>query len=163
MTLSRRQVLALCGSLPLLQPMALGDTHTQVLETSPFAYISPVKSNQALSRCQAEVWYVRFKGALYVCSDTVSWRVKAVSQGLVQARLWLGDVGDWDKSNQAYLRLPTYTANADIVSEATLWDELMPLFGEKYPLEWLLWRASFRNGLADGSRTMIRYRLTQAS
>lgn len=157
--LTRRQILALCGSLPFVKPLQAVAVNSKAnpLENSSLAYISPFKSNKALSRCQAEVWYVRYEGALYVCSDTVSWRVKAVLQGLVKARLWVGDVGEWDKSEQSYKSLPAYTATADIARGDLLWDSLMDLFGDKYPLEWLLWRRSFRNGLADGSRTMLRY------
>ena len=99
MRLSRRQILALCGSLPFVQTLlaTVDEPDAETLEKSPFAYISPFNSNKTLSHCQAEVWYVRFEDALYVCSDSVSWRVQAVSQGLVEARLWLGDVGEWDK------------------------------------------------------------------
>jgi hypothetical protein len=156
---SRRQILALCGSLPFVQTLLarVDNTDAEALRNSPFAYISPVKSDKTLSRCQAEVWYVRFEDALFVCSDTVSWRIQAVLQGLDQARLWLGDVGEWEKSDQTYKSLPTFIATAEIASGDELWDNLMGLFGEKYPLEWLLWRRSFRNGLADGSRTMLRY------
>jgi len=35
-------------------------------------------------------------------------------------------------------------------------------FGEKYPIQWLLWGNRFRRGLADGSRVMLAYQLNPA-
>ena len=33
----------------------------------------------------------------------------------------------------------------------------LDMFGNKYPLEWIRYRSVFTDGLADGSRTLLRY------
>ena len=159
MALSRRRILAVLSSVPILGWLQPGGAKALAvdLESSPFAYISPFKSNKQLSRCQAEVWYVSYQGHIHVCSDSKSWRVRALSQGLDRARIWLGDVGEWLHSNEAYKSLPAFHAKAEIVSDGEALDKLLDRFGDKYPLEWLLWHAAFRSGIADGSRTMLRY------
>ena len=159
MALSRRHILAALSSVPLLGWLQPARTKLLAddLEFSPLAYISPFKSNKQLSRCQAEVWYVSYQGHIHVCSDSKSWRVRALSQGLDRARIWLGDVGEWLHSSEAYKSLPVFDAKAEIVSDGEALDKLLDRFGDKYPLEWLLWRAAFHSGIADGSRTMLRY------
>ncbi len=128
------------------------------MKSSKLIYLSPLKSNGELSRCQAEIWFVEQDGDMYVCTDTVSWRAQAPQKGLSRTQVWVGDVGVWTRSRGKYLELPSLEAEASIVdSNAPIIETLLEQFGDKYPVGWIRWGRSFRNGLADGSRTMLKY------
>jgi hypothetical protein len=43
------------------------------------------------------------------------------------------------------------------VKDADSQTSVLDAMGDKYPLEWVIWGPRFRNGLADGSRVMLRY------
>ncbi|MEM7001053.1 MAG: hypothetical protein AAF529_09710 [Pseudomonadota bacterium] len=124
---------------------------------SPLIYLSPVKSDGNLSRCQAEVWYVGHEDNFYVVTDASAWRARAVGNGLTKARVWVGDVGMWRRSNGKYLKLPSMITNASLVNDALAHAELLAQFGTKYSAEWGTWGPRFKNGLADGSRVMLKY------
>lgn len=71
--------------------------------------------------------------------------------------IWVGDVGVWSDSDGAYRELPGATASVSLVEDPAEHKRLLEKFGDKYSLEWVLWGPRFRNGLADGSRVMLRY------
>lgn len=127
------------------------------IRTSKLIYLSPYQSNGALSRCQAEIWFVEHDGDMYVCTDTVSWRARAPRRGLDRTRVWVGDVGVWTRSNGEYRDLPALDASASVVEDPALIETLLDKFGDKYPMGWIIWRGRFRSGLDDGTRTMLRY------
>jgi hypothetical protein len=127
------------------------------LEESELIYVTPIRSNGALSRCQAEVWFVHHESALYVVTAADAWRARAISGGLTGARIWVGDVGAWGDSKGAYRQLPQIDAVASQITDGQAQTEVLAAMGDKYSLEWLVWGRRFRNGLADGSRVMLRY------
>ncbi|MFU8817367.1 MAG: hypothetical protein ACNA7W_18620, partial [Pseudomonadales bacterium] len=86
-----------------------------------------------------------------------AWRARAVTRGLTRARVWVGDVGVWTRSNGAYRALPQLQAEAEFVTDRAEHARVLEMFGAKYSMVWLIWRRRFRNGLADGSRVMLRY------
>ena len=47
------------------------------LAESPLLYPSPLRSNGALSRCQAEVWFQALPGAAVVVTRSDAWRARA--------------------------------------------------------------------------------------
>ena len=67
------------GSL-LLPRLSLAATESNLI------YISPIRSDGKLSRCQAEVWFVGEGQDFYVVTATDAWRSRAVKQGLTGAR-----------------------------------------------------------------------------
>jgi hypothetical protein len=159
MKLDRRgfiKVAAVVGASTMVKPV-LADPVRQGLESSDLVYLSPFKSNGEWSSCQAEIWFVYDGADLFVCSDTDGWRVEAVKKGLAMTQFWVGDLGVWTRTDGQYRDLPAMTAKASIETDPAQHEKLLDMFADKYPVGWLRWGRSFRNGMKDGSRTMIRY------
>lgn len=125
-------------------------------EESPLIYLAAVLSDGSLSRCQAEVWYVKQDGAYFVVTQHDAWRADAVRRGLTNTQIWEGDAGLWQSSDR-YLKLPKFTAEGALTEDTALHASLLTRFGEKYSAEWGRWGPRFRKGLADGARVMLRY------
>ncbi|HEY6597988.1 MAG TPA: hypothetical protein VIZ30_01690 [Pseudomonadales bacterium] len=127
------------------------------LEESDLVYLTPLKRDASESTCHAEIWFV-FDGAdVYVVTSSTAWRAQAVSRGLTQARLWVGEFGNWKDAKDAYRRAPEFMASAAIVNDAQVHATVLERFGKKYSVEWLYYGPKFRDGLQDGSRVMLRY------
>ena len=131
---------------------------TSALGASSLVYLTPIKSDGKLSSCQAEVWYVMLGRDMYVCTATSSWRAQAPRRGLSKAKIWVGDLGNW--RNADYKSLPEADATASIEADNDTLELVLGQFGLKYPAEWGTYGPRFRGGLADGSRTMLRYQLS---
>ena len=148
---------AVVGASSVINPV-LADPIQEGLNTSDLVYLSPIKSNGGLSACQAEIWFV-FDGVdIFVCSGTDSWRVDAAKQGLTMTQFWVGDLGQWKDTNGEYRNLPAMTGKASIETNPDEQARVLDLFGDKYPLAWIIWGPRFRKGMANGKRTMLRYR-----
>ena len=128
------------------------------LSNSNLVYLSPYQSDGSLSSCQAEVWYAMLGADVFVCTASSSWRAQAPLKGLSKTQLWAGDLGVW--KNADYESLPSATAMASIESDDEVLESALQQFGYKYSREWDKWGPRFRKGLADGSRTMLRYKLS---
>ena len=128
------------------------------LTNSNLVYLSPVKSNGKLSSCQAEVWYTMVGPDVYVCTATSSWRSQAPRAGLATTKLWVGDLGVWTRVD--YQSLPSIMATGSVVDDSATIERALTQFGQKYSAEWGTWGPRFKNGLADGSRTLLRYQLS---
>lgn len=165
--LGRRQFMALgagagCAALTGLgrrAQAALPAAAAEALATSELVYLSPLRSDGSLSRCQAEIWFAVSEGDVFVVTADDAWRARAVALGLTDTQLWVGDVGQWAGSGGAYLQLPELRADAELVADAATHAQVLQVMGGKYQREWSTWGPRFRNGLADGSRVMLRYRL----
>ena len=156
--MQRRQFLIGTGATALLATapgLALA-----AAEESEWIYLSPFKSDGNLSRCQAEVWFVGDGGNYYVVTASSAWRAEAARRGLTRTQVWVGMAGMWQRSNGAYLKLPSLQAEASLVGDAVEHARLLTQFGEKYSGEWGSWGPRFKNGLADGSRVMLKYQPT---
>ena len=82
-------------------------------------------------------------------------------RGLDRARIWVGDFGRWKGllgKNEDFRRGPSFDARAEFVEDVRVLDRLLAQYDEKYPAEIGEWRDRMRNGFADGSRVLIRYR-----
>jgi hypothetical protein len=128
------------------------------LAESDTVYLTPLRSDGTESRCQAEVWFVLDGPDLCVVTAVGAWRARAVRAGLYRARLWVGDLGVWTRTEGRYRNLPMLEASGAFITGADEQARVLELFGSKYPVSWVLWGPRFRNGLADGSRVMLRYR-----
>ena len=124
---------------------------------SPLIYLSPLKRNGELSRCQAEVWFASDGDDFYVVTANDAWRARAVSQGLTDTQVWVGDVGMWKRASGKYRDLPAQRMQGSVVVDPVTHARLLTRFGDKYSAEWGTWGPRFKNGLADGSRVMLRY------
>lgn len=139
--------------------VALGSVPLSVgAAEAEWIYISPLKSNGDLSRCQAEVWYVSDGDDFMVVTASDAWRAKAVQRDLTEARIWIGKAGEWQSSNTTYKSLPSVKSSVALESDPTIQARMLNKFGEKYPGDWSGWGPRFKRGLADGSRVMLRYK-----
>jgi len=146
------------GLLPADQAFALPDATRGALEKSRLIYLSPLRSDGSESECHGEVWYVQDGAELLVVTTTDRWKALAVRRGLDRARIWVGDFGQWKKSDGRFKTGPTFLAKARFAAEDSVIEAALAAFGAKYPDEWDKWEPRFRKGLADGSRVLIRYR-----
>ena len=131
------------------------------LASSPYVYVSPLRSDGNESRCHAEVWYAWLDGAVVIITARDRWKARAVARGLDRARIWVGDYGTWKRmigKDESFRKGPSFVARAELVRDAALLDRLLAVYEQKYPEEIGGWRARMRNGYADGSRVLIRYR-----
>jgi hypothetical protein len=159
--LTRRRYLSAklaAGALALSAPLGRAALPGVVEETA-LIYLTPLKSDGGESRCQAEVWFVPDGNELLVVTAADAWRAEAVRRGLTEARIWIGDVGVWD-SEARYRALPEVMATARLDDDPAAHAAALDKFGSKYRLEWVLWGPRFRKGLADGSRVLLRYRVS---
>ncbi|MFT7220673.1 MAG: hypothetical protein ACI8Z1_002292 [Candidatus Azotimanducaceae bacterium] len=130
----------------------------EALVESDLIYLSPIKAGGNLSRCQAEVWFVMLGANAYVITRRDSWRARAPRLGVDQTKIWVGDLGVWKRAN--YQALPTLNATASQVAEQDVTNAVLEQLSVKYASEWRKWGPRFRNGLADGSRVVLRYQLS---
>lgn len=137
------------------------DATRTALAESPYVYVSPLRSDGSESRCHGEVWFGWIDGAVVVNTSPEGWKAVAIDRGLDRARIWVGDFGRWNKlvgKNEAFRAGPSFDARAEIANEAGLIDVLLRQYDDKYPAEIATWRDSMEQGVADGSRVLIRYR-----
>ena len=138
----------------------LSEAAREALGRSPLVYVSPLRRDGQESRCHAEVWFAGDGADALVVTSAKAWRARAIRLGLTRARLWVGSHGEWDRSGKthAFRESPTFLAEASLEGSQTMHDRALVLFGSKYTREWSDWGPRFKNGLADGSRVLIRYR-----
>ena len=159
---TRRVLLQLAGSalavaaLPV-RGAAVSEAARQALVESELVYITPLKRDGAESRCHAEVWFAYDGKDVFVVTASTAWRSRAIAQGLDRARLWVGEYGNWQKADGKYRQAPELVAFGSAVTDAGEQQRVLELLGDKYRLEWIVWGPRFKNGLADASRTMLRY------
>lgn len=170
--LTRRNVLSsglAIGLFGLLRPHAgraqspeeaPEDSLEESLKESDLVYLTPLRGDGSESRCQAEIWFAYDGTDLFVVTASAAWRAEAVRLGLTDARIWVGDLGNWKRTEGRYRQLPALETRASFVVDGETQKTVLDLFGDKYPLSWIRWGPKFRNGLADGSRVMLRYRQT---
>lgn len=127
-------------------------------DNSRVIYVTPLKKDASESTCQSEVWFLRDGGDLYVVTQSEAWRARAISRGLDVAKVWIGDVGVWSR-NPEYRDLPFVLTRASIIKDPAVHTSMLDKFGGKYSDEWPVWGPRWAEGLADGSRVMIRYQL----
>ena len=135
------------------------------LETSPFVYVSPLRSDGSESRCHAEVWYAWIDGAVVMTVASDRWKATAISRGLDKARIWVGDYGRWKgwiSHNERFRQGPSFLATGEQVRDPALFEQLMAAYEVRYPEEIGQWRGRMRQGQQDGSRIVLRYRPVNA-
>ena len=146
------------GRLRADQAFALPGATRAALEKNRLIYLSPLRSDGTESECHGEVWYVRDGAELLVVSAADRGKALAVRRGLDRARIWVGDFGQWKKSDGRFKTGPTFLVKARFDADTSVAERALGAFGVKYPDEWEKWEPRFRKGLADGSRVLIRYR-----
>jgi hypothetical protein len=167
--IDRRSVLGLLLSLaatPLLGRPARAAAATlppatlQLLETSPYVYVSPLKKNGQESSCHGEVWFAWIDGAVVLITAKDRWKATSVASGLDRAKIWVGDFGKWKQligTNGAFTKAPSFEARARLVKDPAILDRLLAAYERKYPAEITTWRDRFKSGFASGERVLIAY------
>ncbi len=134
-----------------------------LLESSPFVYISPLLADGRESRCHAELWYAWLDDSIVVTVSSDRWKAKALARGLDRARIWVGDHGRWKRMfggpNEGFRKAPRFDARAERIADPKMIDRLLAVYSKKYPAEIAVWRERMKTGSVDGSRQLIRYRL----
>jgi hypothetical protein len=141
-------VLVLLGASLSTVPANSGSLSPELqkeLESSKHVYIQSTRADGSLSKA-AEIWFMYHKGAVWVCSETTSHRVKRIQAGKTGAKIAVG------KSDG-----PSFTAKGSIVKDAEVNKVLFETFAKKYASGWTSYEKEFQNGLADGSRTLVKY------
>ena len=130
------------------------------IETSKLIYITPIKSDGKESACHGEVWFYADGADLLVVTKPELWRSQAIVRGLDRARIWVGDHGVWKRSDGAFRKAPSFLAQAKHISgDAGAVGRTLKAMGTKYAGEgWSTYGPRFKEGLADGSRVLLRYR-----
>ena len=156
--ITRRTLLGTALAVPFVSPFARADDTLQTaMAESPLIYLTPLQSSGAESSCQAEIWFALHDGALYVVTASDAWRSEAIHRGLDRARIWVGDVGNWHRADGRHRDLPAIEATASIELDPARREPVLAAMGVKYADEWPTWGPRFRNGIADGSRVMLKY------
>jgi hypothetical protein len=132
-----------------------------LLDDSPFVYVSPLKSNGMESTCHGELWFGWLDDAVVATVAADGWKATALARGLSRARIWVGDHGRWKgwlgSRNEAFRAAPRFDARGERVQDPDLLDRLLDLYERKYPDEIDRWREPMRAGNADGTRVLLRY------
>lgn len=150
------------AAVGLLAPasFARGAELDAALQSSEYAYISPLLASGAESSCHGEVWYAWLDGAAVMITARDRWKARSVRRGLTRARVWLGDRGRWKAligTNDEFRAAPHFDARVEVSTDAELLERMLAIFETKYPAEIADWRDKMRSGFKDGSRTLLRY------
>lgn len=115
------------------------------LAAAKFVYIQSTRKDGTLSK-PAEIWFAVMDGALWVGSSPDSWRAKRIRWGRPQAKIAIGSPSG-----------PAFSATGAFVKDPALAKRFCDALAVKYPDGWPRWEKSFREGLVDGKRVLIRY------
>jgi len=126
-------------------PSVVTPEQERLLRESEFVYISSTRKDGTLSR-KAEIWFTWQDGAVWVGTGPESWRAKRIRWKRPMATIWIGGPEG-----------PSIRARGEFVSDPKRYDMLCTAYSAKYPARWPRWEASFREGLANGSRVLVRY------
>ena len=142
------------------QPATVSAKLGKELESSPYVYVSPLRTGGGESTCHGEVWYGWIDGSVVLITSNESWKARSLVRGLDSARIWVGDYGRWKRligHNEAFRAAPTFDARVRAVRDEGLLDRLLEAYETKYPKEIDDWRDKMRSGFHDGTRVLIRY------
>ena len=163
MSITRRNLLLSTGALALSGlaapriSAAAASPAVGALESSGLIYLTPVLRNGDESTCHGEVWFVYYEDDIFVVTKRLAWRTQAIQRGLTTAKIWIGEFGRWTRAKDRYRAAPYLEISGSIERDPAVHTAVLGIFGGKYPDEWDKWGPRFRDGLADGSRVMLRY------
>ena len=164
MIFSRRQALASSAALLLsawggARYSFAASPAVKALNKSGLIYLSPLVAGGKESQCQGEVWFVYHNEEIFVCTPATTWRAEAMRRGYRRAKIWIGEFGVWKKAENRFRSAPYIELRGQLETDAVVHTEVLGVFGSKYPAEWDKWGPRFRDGLADGSRVLLRYQI----
>jgi hypothetical protein len=127
------------------QSASLSPELQKALDSSKYVYIQTERKNGTLGKA-AEIWFMSYNGAVWVASPVATHRVKRIQAGQTKAKVWI------DKTDG-----PSFNAKGSIVKDPEVNKVLFETFAKKYSDRWSSLEKSFRDGLTDGSRALIKY------
>lgn len=127
------------------QSVALSSDQQKALDSAKYIYIQSSRKDGKLSK-PAEIWFFSHKGAVWVCSPTTTHRVKRIKAGQTKAKIAIGKPDG-----------PSFNAKGSIVKDAEVNKAMFEAYAKKYADGWSSYEKQFKDGLADGSRTLIKY------
>ncbi len=139
---------------------ALPPATVELLGTSPYVYVSPLKKDGQESTCHGEVWFAWIDGSVVLITAADRWKARSIAKTGGKARIWVGDHGRWKGlvgKNDEFRKAPSFDAQARIVKDPALLDRMIAVYEKKYPAEIGTWRERFRSGFASGERVLIVY------
>ena len=139
-------VVLLVGSfVPFAHGGSLSPELQKALESSKFVYVQSTRQDGKLSKA-AEIWFMVHNGAVWVVSPVTTYRVKRIQAGKTGAKVAIGKPDG-----------PSFTAKSSLVKDAEANKALFEAFAKKYGDGWSSYEKQFKEGLADGSRTLVKY------
>ena len=138
-------VIALGGMKTPAHSASLSAELQKALDNSKYVYIQSTRKDGKPSKA-AEIWFMHYKGAVWVCSPVTTYRVKRIQVGQTKAKIAVG------KSDG-----PSFTAKGSLVKDAEVDKVLFETYAKKYGGDWSSYEKNFRDGLANGARTLVKY------
>ena len=138
-------VIGLSGMNTPVRSAPLSTEQQKSLESSKYVYIQSARKDGSLGKA-AEIWFFPHKGAVWVCSPVTTHRVKRIQAGQAKAKVAIGKPDG-----------PSFSAKGSLVKDPEVNKVMFETFAKKYADEWSSYEKNFRDGLADGSRTLIKY------
>ncbi len=117
----------------------------KALDSSKYVYIQSTRKDGKLSKA-AEIWFMYHNGAVWVASPPSTYRVKRIKAGQTKAKIAVGKTDG-----------PSFNAKGSIVKDPEANKVLFETYAKKYANEWKSHEQNFRDGLANGSRVLIKY------
>lgn len=133
-------------------------TETEIpeeLKTSKLIYLTPIKSDGEDSKCQGEVWFVYIDSKIYVATATDAWRAEAIRKDLKDARIWIGEFGNWTRAKEKYKEAPELMIEGEIFDDEDKMPEILEAFNEKYGTG--RYPRVFKEEIEEGKRVVLRY------
>jgi hypothetical protein len=146
MTIAGSAALALAVLLSAeVRAGGLSDALKSDLASSKYVYIASTRKGGSLGK-PAEIWFLYYKGAVYVGTPPTSWRARRIKAGRPEAKIWVGKPDG-----------PSFMAAGAIVNDPDVYPVMFETYAKKYPDGWPRFEEKFRNGFKDGSRVLIKY------
>ena len=117
----------------------------KMLESSKYIYVQSTRKNGELGKA-AEIWFMLHNGAVWVCSPPTTYRVKRIKAGKTKTKIFVGKPDG-----------PSFNAKGSLVKDPAVNKVLFEAYAKKYGSDWTSYEKKFREGLADGSRVLVRY------
>jgi len=127
------------------QSSAFSSDQQKALDSAKYVYIQSARKDGKLSK-PAEIWFFHHKDAVWVCSPITTHRVKRIKAGQTKAKIAIGKPDG-----------PSFNAKGSIVKDPEVNKVMFESFAKKYGDGWSSYEKQFKDGLADGSRTLIKY------
>jgi hypothetical protein len=128
-----------------VQSASLSPELQQALDSSKYVYIQSARKDGKFGK-PAEIWFMHHDGAVWVASPPTTYRVKRIKAGQTKAKIAVGKAAG-----------PSFNATGSIVKDPEVNKVMFETYAKKYANDWKSYEQKFRDGLANGSRVLIKY------